>query len=184
MTFKYFKIVQYVLLFSLMMIYSGMAQDTKSGDVASDFLNVFSYTSGKAAQLAGAIPQDKYDWRPAEGVRSVKESVLHMTGANYFFTSMLGAKIPEGIDPRSMEKAEMNKEQAIEALNKSVSFVQESVKKVSSKDFDTKVDFFGNEMTKRQIMFTLGDHAAEHLGQLIAYARMNGVVPPWSQKSE
>ena len=180
---KHFKNPLWVLLFSLFIINTVMAQENKSADMVSDFLNVFNFTTGKATQLAGVIPQEKYDWRPAEGVRSIKEVVLHIASANYFFSSMMGGTIPEGIDPRSMEQSDVSREEAVETLKKSVSFVQETVKKLTEDDFNTKIDFFGNKATKRQVMFTLGDHAGEHLGQLIAYARMNGVVPPWSQKS-
>jgi len=161
-----------------------LAQDNAAEAVKSDFLNVYGYTSGKAAQLATAIPEDKFDWRPAEGVRSVKESVLHMAGANYFFGSMLGTAMPEGVDPRGFEKAGMTKDEAIATLNKSVEFAQQAVNNLSAEQANEKIDFFGNEVTRRQAMFILGDHAAEHLGQLIAYARSNGVVPPWSQKQE
>ncbi len=160
------------------------AQDEANDAMKTDFLNVYSYTSGKAAQLATAIPEDKFDWRPAEGVRSVKESVLHMAGANYFFGSMLGTAMPEGVDPRGFEKSGMTKDEAIATLNKSVEFAQQAVKNLSAEQANEKIDFFGNEVTRRQAMFILGDHAAEHLGQLIAYARSNDVVPPWSQKQE
>lgn len=96
---------------------------------------------------------------------------------------MIGAEIPEGVDPQSLEKSEMSKEEAIAALKESVAYVQNFLDTMTEEELNTKIDFFGNEITKRQVMFILGDHAAEHLGQLIAYARMNGVVPPWSQQS-
>ncbi|MDR8393941.1 DinB family protein [Aliifodinibius sp. S!AR15-10] len=159
------------------------AQNQQQSNVVEDFLNIYNMTSDKASQLADAIPADKFSWRPAEGIRSVQESVLHMAGANYFFSSMMGATIPEGIDPRSFEKTEMSKEEVISTLKKSVAFVQEAVTNMPEKEFDIKIDMFGNEVRKRQVMFLLGDHAAEHLGQLIAYARMNGVAPPWSQQA-
>lgn len=170
------------LLISLTFI-SAKVYENASDAVVTDFLNVYNTTTDKAAQLADAIPVEKFDWRPAEGVRSVRESVLHVASGNYFFGSMIGAEIPEGVDPQSLEKSEMSKEEAIAALKESVAYVQNFLDTVTEEELNTKIDFFGNEITKRQVMFILGDHAAEHLGQLIAYARMNGVVPPWSQQS-
>ena len=170
------------LLLSVSFMHSAvMAQDNSADVVVTDFLNVYQTTSDKAVQLAEAIPNESYDWRPAEGIRSVREAVLHLASGNYFFGSMLGLPSPENVDPRSLEQSGMDKEEAINALEESVVYIKNGIKNISAQDFDTKVDFFGNEITKRQAMFILGDHAAEHLGQLIAYARSNGVAPPWSR---
>lgn len=118
----------------------------------------------------------------AEGIRSVKESILHVAAGNYFFGSQLGAAVPKGVDPQNMENSDMSKEEAIAALNTSVEYVKNALNKMDAEAMEATITLMGNEMTKRQAVFFLGDHAAEHLGQLIAYARMNGVAPPWSQE--
>ena len=171
-----------ILVFLLVMLVSAIAQDKKQPAFVGDFLKIYGGTADKAASLAEAIPADKYNWRPAEGVRSVKESVLHIAGANYFFASLLGTAIPEGIKPRELEKTVDSKEKALSTLQASVAHVKSAIANVPEAAFSEEVEFFGNKMTKRQVMYVVGDHAAEHLGQLIAYARMNGVTPPWSQK--
>lgn len=157
------------------------AQNSNADAVAADFLNVYQTSTGKIVQLAGAIPVDTYNWRPAENIRSVREAVLHVASGNYFFGSMLGFETPEGVDPSTLEQSGKNKDEAIAALEESIAYVKNGIQHMTAEDFETKIDFFGNEVTKRQAMFILGDHAAEHLGQLIAYARSNGVAPPWSQ---
>lgn len=177
-----FRLIIFSLLLSAsFMPLSVLAQDTTADAVVTDFLNVYQSTSDKAVQLAGAIPSETYDWRPAEGVRSVREAILHLTSGNYFFGSMMGMTTPENVDPRSLEQSGMNKDEAINALKESVAYIKSGIQNISAGDFDTKIDFFGNEITKRQAMFILGDHTAEHLGQLIAYARSNGIAPPWSR---
>lgn len=174
-----------VIAVSLVLIVAGTFTNAKAQDaVVSDFLNVYSTSTDKIAQLADAMPEDSYDWRPQEGVRSVREAVLHVTAGNYFFASMLGMQLPEGVNPQTMEQSGMSKSEAITAMKESVMFIKKELPGMSSDELETKIDFFGNEVTKRQAMFVLGDHAAEHLGQLIAYARMNGVTPPWSQSSQ
>jgi uncharacterized damage-inducible protein DinB len=160
-----------------------LAQEKSAEPVVADFLNVYNFTTGKFAQLAGEFPEDKSDWRPAEGIRSVKEVVLHATAGNYFFGSYFGAAPPEGIDPRTLEKSDMSQEQAVAAFKASLSVVQGALNNLTKEQLEEKIDFFGNKITKRQTVLSLGDHAAEHLGQLIAYARSNGVVPPWSKKN-
>ncbi|HQV31299.1 MAG TPA: DinB family protein [Calditrichia bacterium] len=160
---------------------AGMA---KSGPMEEDFMKLYGFTSGKMVQLAEAIPAEKYDWRPADGVRSVKESVLHAAAANYFMANFLGTPIPEGVDARNLEKSVESKDDAIAALKASMEHVKGAIASLKPGDWNTEIEFFGMSGTKRFLVFIVGDHAAEHLGQLIAYARMNGVTPPWSKKAE
>lgn len=157
------------------------AQDTSTEAVVEDFQSVFTSTTDKAIQLAETIPEDQYDWRPAEEVRSIREVVLHVAGSSYFFGSMLGAEMPENVDPRSMEQSGMSKSEAIAALEESITYIHDFLGTLTEEDLASEIDFFGNKVTKREAMIILGGHASEHLGQLIAYARMNGVTPPWSQ---
>lgn len=168
------------LLMSITFI-SAEAQSSSPNAVTTDFLNTYNLTMDKVAQLGGEISENTYDWRPAEGVRSIREVVLHVASANYFFASQLGIDTPEGVDAQSMKQSGMSKEEAISALKESVAFIQNSLNSITEEDFNTKMDFFGNEVTKRQVMLSMGTHASEHLGQLIAYARMNEITPPWSQ---
>jgi hypothetical protein len=80
----------------------------------------------KLVSLAEAIPQDKYGWRPGPGVRSVSEVYMHVAGGNYFLTSFLGAKMPEGFS-RDMEKTVTEKPKVIEALKKSFDHARKAV---------------------------------------------------------
>lgn len=173
--------VRWISLFLLMTVIPVLAQENKESAFVKDFLKVHSFTSDKVAQLAGAMPAEKYDWRPAEGVRSVKEAILHIAGAHYYLASLIGTPVPEGIDPRNLEKSEEGKEKVISTLKQSVAHIQGAIKNIKGDAFNQEVEFFGTKGTKRQVVIIAGDHLAEHLGQLIAYARMNGVVPPWSQ---
>lgn len=174
-----------IIAVSLVLIVAGTFTNAKAQEaVVTDFLNVYTMSTDKVAQLADAIPNDSYDWRPEEGVRSVREVVLHVAAANYFFASVLDIQAPEGVNPQTMEQSGMSKSEAIAALKESMTFINNSLSEMSMEELETKIDFFGNEVTKRQAMLAMGGHASEHLGQLIAYARMNDVTPPWSQSSQ
>ena len=173
--------IRWILFLMLAMIFSLTAQEEKKSAVVRDFFKVFDATAEKATSLAEAIPAEKYDWRPAEGVRSVKEVLTHMAGASYFMASLMGTPVPEGIDPRNLDKTADSKEKAIETLKAAIEHFRKAVNSMEEDAFNEEIEFFGGKGTKRQVMFICGDHTAEHLGQLIAYARMNGVVPPWSQ---
>ena len=139
-----------------------------------------SASADKMTQLANAMPEDKYDWSPAEGVATVRGVLSHVAGANYFIGSMLGAKIPEGINPRALGQG-ASKAELIEIYQTSVAFAKAALAQASAEAMAEEIEFFGNTAPRAQLAMIVADHGHEHLGQMIAYARSNGVVPPWSQ---
>jgi uncharacterized damage-inducible protein DinB len=162
------------LLFSLQAFCQGQFQKESSGSL--------TFVSGQVMQLAQAIPADKYSWSPQAGVRSVAEVCAHIISGNYFFGSKLGAKIPEGIKMETLEKDLKTKEAITAELKRSYEMVIGAIKNTNDAALPKKVEFpFPGEFTSMSaILISLG-HTNEHLGQLIAYARMNGITPPWSQ---
>lgn len=157
----------------------------KSGENMTTFQKTFlaHYTAetNKLVDLAEAFSDDGMSWRPAEGIRSVREAILHVAGGNYFFSGMLGAERPEGINPREFEKTVKTKAEAVKTLKQSIAFVKKAVRGLDEESLNEKIKMFGNEVPRMQAVMTLGGHNYEHLGQLIGYARSSGVVPPWSQ---
>jgi uncharacterized damage-inducible protein DinB len=134
----------------------------------------------KLLSLAEAMPAEKYTWRPGEGVRSVGEVFNHVAAANYFLPTFWGAKMPAGVDPRGFEKEGADKAKTIDTLKKSFDNLQQEIQAVPEADLGRSIKLFDHDATVRDAMMVLVSHAHEHLGQSIAYARMNGVVPPWS----
>jgi len=144
-----------------------------------DFLWQLGDVEKKVVDLAEAMPEAKYGWRPEEGVRSVSEVFVHIAGANYLFASFAGVKTPEGIDEK-MEKTITEKAKVIEAVKKSFAFMRDAVMNTTDADLAKPAKMFGMETTVQNVYFVCANHMHEHLGQSIAYARMNGVVPPWT----
>ena len=135
----------------------------------------------KLVDLAQAMPAEKYSWRPAPGVRSVGEVYVHIVNGNSTLPSFLGAPRMEGVS-RDSEKTVTDKTKIVELLKKSLDNVKAAAGNVTDADLNKKVKTFGDrEMTERQVLFRILNHMHEHLGQSIAYARSNGVIPPWSE---
>ena len=152
--------------------------------VRAEFLVDFGAVTGKLLQLAEAIPADKYTWRPQPGVRSVSEVLLHAAGGNYFIPTFFGGAVPEGVDLKTLESSTTDKAKVIEVLQASIAHTRTAVTALADADLEKTGKFFGGrEVTYRAMIVSAAEHGHEHLGQLIAYARMNGVTPPWS-KSE
>jgi len=164
---------------------AGFAQKGKKapkGPAIQESINsMMAMNEQRILQLADAFPADKYDWRPAEGVRSVGETFLHLAAANYFFVMNLGFQLPEGVDPRGMEASVKGKENIKDAVQKSFAFANEKILGVDSKNLGAIVKFPFGEMDQQSTLLLLLEHSGEHKGQLIAYARMNGITPPWSE---
>ena len=134
----------------------------------------------KFERLAEAIPADKYTWRPTPEVRSVAEVFLHVSAANYNLYKMVGSQPPEGIDIKNLEKSTSDKAKVIAVLKDSYAHARHAITAMSDSDLEKSFDWFGGKNTERGVLIFIVRHGAEHLGQAIAYARMIGVVPPWT----
>jgi uncharacterized damage-inducible protein DinB len=151
----------------------------------ADLLLPLNEMSEHALALANAIPEEKYSWRPAPGVRSFAEVFLHIAYANKLMLT-IGATSKEEFEKQADESARnekqaVSKAQIIALLTDSFAAVKKAFEEARAQSLNREVDFFGQKTTRRGAMASLDTHIAEHLGQAIAYARMNGIAPPWSR---
>jgi uncharacterized damage-inducible protein DinB len=133
--------------------------------------------------LAQAMPAEKYTWRPAEGVRSVSEVYLHMAAGNFGLTAVAGAPPFPGFKFQGFEKSTADKAKVVELLNQSFDYAETSISNMSDADL-LKPKKFQEFTCVGDVVLHIVAHAHEHLGQSIAYARMNGVVPPWTAAAQ
>jgi uncharacterized damage-inducible protein DinB len=143
-----------------------------------EFLGQIDFVNGRLTQLAEAMPEDKYSWTPGEGVRSVGEVYVHAAEANYYMLSLVKG---EKFDMNSAE-SKADKKTALSLMEKSFKDLKESASQFTDEDLNKEIEAFGMKFSVRNFMVTMIAHLHEHLGQSIAYARMNGVAPPWSMK--
>ncbi|MEO8056652.1 MAG: DinB family protein [Acidobacteriota bacterium] len=148
-----------------------------------DFLFQQAGVEKEILGLAEATPADKFAWRPAEGVRSVSEVYMHLVGANYMLPSFAGVNVPDGIT-RDMEKTVTQKAAVIDALKKSFAHLRAAIAATPDVDLAKPLKFFGMDSTVGGLYLVVANHEHEHLGQSIAYARMNGIVPPWTAERQ
>ena len=135
----------------------------------------------KFTRLAEAIPADKFTWRPTPDVRSFAEVFLHVSAANYNLYKLVGTPPPAGLDIKTLEKSTTDKTKVIATLKDSFTHAKTAIKAMPDADLDKSMDWFGGKNTERGILIFVVRHAAEHLGQSIAYARFAGIVPPWTE---
>jgi uncharacterized damage-inducible protein DinB len=130
--------------------------------------------------LAEATPADKFSWRPAAGVRSTSEVYMHIVDANFYLLNVTGPKMPADMS-EDMGKTVTSKAEVIAWLKRSLDAVKTAHGAVTPKDLQRKVKIEGREATVDGMYLRILVHANEHMGQLVAYTRMTGVVPPWSK---
>jgi len=144
----------------------------------AEFLRDLADVEKKIVDLATAMPAEKYSWRPAPGVRSVSEVYMHIAGGNYVMASFVGMK-PPASDEQALERV-TDKARVLAELKKSFAHIRTAALRTSDDDLDKRIRMFGNDTTERGAFLNALTHLHEHLGQSVAYARINGVVPPWS----
>jgi uncharacterized damage-inducible protein DinB len=138
------------------------------------------HVSEQLIALAEATPAEKFGWRPAPGVRSTSEVYMHIAMANFFLLSATGPKMPADLKD-GMSKTVTQKAEVIEWLKRSLEAVKEAHKAEKPEDLQRKVRLMERDATADGVYLRIIVHANEHMGQLVAYARMTGVTPPWSQ---
>jgi uncharacterized damage-inducible protein DinB len=137
------------------------------------------HVSQQLIALAEATPEEKFSWRPAPGVRSTSEVYMHIAEANFYLLSVTGPKMPADMK-EGIEKSVTAKSEVINWLKRSLEAVKQAHLAVTPKDLQRKVHIADRDATVDGMYLRIIVHANEHMGQLIAYARMSGVVPPWS----
>lgn len=176
------------MLASLAVTARAQTQHAHGSTVAADLRADIEEVEKKMLDLARAIPEDKYSWRPAPGVRSVGEVLMHVAADNYLMPAAIGfpadpATGVKGNDYKTavaFEKRAMNKAGTIAELEKSFAFVKKSLSDTAGDKLSAPVSMFGMNLTAQKAWIMTTTHVHEHLGQLIAYARSNGIAPPWS----
>lgn len=142
----------------------------------------------KFRALAGAFEESQYDWRPMEGVRSVREVLGLAVAEAHLFPTGWGYDAPSTSEPGFMAEldraAALSKAEMIRELDTSFAFLIGVVEGMSEAERMADGEYFGQPMPVHASVAVAMNDMHEHLGQLIAYARTNQVVPPWSRGND
>jgi uncharacterized damage-inducible protein DinB len=168
-----------LLMLVLLAARSAFAQNLPEG-IWQGYDGEWKHVSSQLVALAEATPEEKFAWRPAKGVRSTSEVYMHIAIANFWLLSVTGPKMPADLTD-DMEKTLTKKADVIAWLKRSLEAVKTAHLAETPDDLKRKVHVADRDATVDGMYLRIIVHANEHMGQLIAYARMTGVVPPWSK---
>jgi uncharacterized damage-inducible protein DinB len=160
----------------------------------------FNFYVTRMMQLAEAIPAERFSWRPDPQARSVSEVLVHVAVNNYALLAMLNQPVPDDLYPKipaeagaarqraifqinpKLEKANVSKADAMAIAKRGFEDAAVALKRLPESEIGRATTFVDRSTTYAGIEMRMVAHLHEHLGQLIAYARSVGVVPPWSEK--
>lgn len=179
---------------ALLVLSAGVAASAQGADTAADktapsydmkgqSLVDLARVQEKMVQLANAVPSDKFTWRPSPDSRSFAEVFLHVASERYQILGMGGAEPPADFDGKTYEKSTTDKAQIVAELNRTWDFAQKTINGMSNADFAKLLPKLGPQANAGDVVYILVADAHEHLGQLVAYARVNGIVPPWTAEA-
>jgi uncharacterized damage-inducible protein DinB len=150
-------------------------------DFQAEYLEDLKGLESKFLSIAASVPPEKYDWRPDDTVRSIREVLLHVASTNYTFPNMAGIKPPAAFDMRALLALPADPAKVRDAIAASFAHARAGVAALSASDLERAIQ--ANWTVRRTLVFQLR-HASEHLGQLIAYLRMNHITPAWTEQAQ
>lgn len=173
----------------LTLVFGSPIRAQQRAGVMGDLVGDVEQVQKKIVALANAMPDSAFAWRPGTGIRSSGEVFMHVAADNYFMPAAMGLPIPSetGINGKeyqtaaAFEKKTMARAQVIAEVETSFGVLKSSMTTFPDAKLDAPVEVFGEKTTYRALWVSTVTHLHEHLGQLIAYARTNKVVPPWSK---
>lgn len=165
------------------------AADAARPAAMSALLRDIASVEEKVLSLGEAIPEENYGWRPADGVRSVSEVMVHVAADNWFLPTAIGVAAPAATGVKAndypsvqaYEARAMSKAEALSAVRESFAHLRAAMERTDEAQLGQVLNLFGSEVSGVDLWVITTTHLHEHLGQLIAYARSNNVVPPWSR---
>jgi uncharacterized damage-inducible protein DinB len=170
------------LLLPLLAAAPAAAQNAPPAGFRDEWLRQFNTSMAKFIDLAEAMPADRYAWSPGEGVMPVARVYAHVARYNYYYpATSLGVPAPRGEDAQATEETTTAKADVVALLRRSREHVLTTVRGMTDAQLAAPTRLYDRDVQQWAVLLQLLAHMNEHLGQSIAYARMNRVVPPWSQ---
>ncbi|WP_441000035.1 DinB family protein [Fodinibius sp. SL11] len=168
------------LLVLMIMLGIQPLQAQETNNFKNQFSRHFDYAS-RVLSLAKAMPAELYSWRPSEEVMSVEEVYTHIARYNYYYLDEnLGIPAPDDVNIDNIESI-TGKEEVVDILERSIAHVKNAIKEMPDSKLQEETQLYGNAVNGQAVLMQLITHKSEHVGQSIAYARMNGIVPPWNR---
>ena len=163
---------KYILL--IVILTSAFAKAQQDTPIAA-FLEKWLNSKNYLVEMAEAMPEGKYDFKPTERQKTFREQLLHIKGNMDWLSTTYFEKEKKA---DSKEKIYTSKAEVIKAITEAFDNTAKIIKMATPEELKEIVDFFAGPKTKLQILNLLQDHVTHHRGQLIVYLNLNDIKPP------
>lgn len=155
--------------------------------IAASVSETLAFTEGSFLGVAEAMPEDKYDFVPTRGnfagVRTFAEQVKHVACAQFAFFNEFEGKQPPADCEKGGHSPAKSKAELIRYLKDSFDYGNHVLAGLTAANAVDRVEGrYAGPNTKLGISVVAVWHITDHYGQLVEYLRMNGIVPPMTQK--
>jgi len=163
------------LLLTLLLATTLAATATAQPGYLSEFQQKWQNAASYTIEVAEAMPEDRYDFKPAEAEMSFRKQLLHiMSNMTWLSRDYLGG----GSFDHDLKREDLTKTETVVLLRQAFDFTEKAAANLTPEQLEEKAGFFAGPMTKRQILTLMNDHLTHHRGQLVVYLRLNGAEPP------
>jgi uncharacterized damage-inducible protein DinB len=162
----------------LLLTFAALGQSMGDNPQVASSKAFFEQIKGNVLKSADKLPEEKYGFKPAEGVRTYGQLLAHIADAQYIFCGMVKDGKPQ---MKGIEKSAHTKAEIVQALNDAFGYCEGVYSSLTDAQSAATVSWFGQKRTNLTVLDFNIAHAFEHYGNLVTYMRINGVVPPSSE---
>jgi uncharacterized damage-inducible protein DinB len=152
----------------------------QENDFIKEYLERLETSRKYLILVAETMPKDKYDFKATPESMTFAENLMHIGWAmDWHSQSLMGGRVARDWNTDTELKVDKkSKKEMIETIEKTFDKTTEFISNFDINKLGERLDYFGADRTKRQILLLLADHITHHRGQMLVYMRLNGLVPP------
>ncbi len=152
-----------------------------AASATEEMLGLWDRMTKMVTDMAENFPEEKYDFKATPEVRSFREQLLHVAGANYFFMGMAG-----GMKSKASHVGRETKADVVAVVKESFADGRALIEQQGDAGLARAIKhpFEERNVTLRTIWSVAIGHSGEHFGQLVVYYRLSGLVPPTTAQQQ
>jgi uncharacterized damage-inducible protein DinB len=174
------KLARLLVAAAMLLLFIAPHPSAQSASLQGDVLKDWTRMKDTMMKISGAMPEEKFGYKPTAAQRSYGEQIVHVAQANVMFIKMLGGKTPvPTLNTKPTAKADI-----LKVLSDSYDYGASVINEQTNESLveTVQASFLGPSTRARVVWAAIG-HAWDEYGVMTTYLRLNGIVPPASAKS-